>query len=87
MKSDIHENYLKLEDRIQSSLEQEAKKLVNKLQKANSDCLGIGRYTNTLTQKPFTGDTWKDKWSSLEFNIQFEITFDDLGVSKCTKNK
>lgn len=87
MKSDIQENCLKLEDRIQSSLEQEAKELVNKLQKANSDCLGIGRYTNTLTQKPFTGDTWKDKWSSLEFNIQFEMTFDDLGVSKCTKNK
>lgn len=87
VKSNIQENYLKLEEKIQSSWEQEAKELIKKLQKANSDCLGIGRYTKTLTQKPFTGDTWKDKWSSLEFNIQFEMTFDDFGPMKCTKNK
>jgi len=69
-------NIDKLNKKVSSMLSNEANNIIKKMQKANSDCLGIGRHINAFHHDTWEKLNWKKEYPNIDFNgiVKIKIT-------------
>lgn len=73
-------NRYEMEQAIEKDLESRAQEIIQIMQQANHDGLGLGRYYRAFRPEQFTNNNWKDVYRGLEIRTSFEVKIGDSGI-------
>src|SRR5699024_3153436 len=75
-----HEKMTKLEKKIESHLTDLSDITIAKLQKANSDALGIGERVNAYHHDTWENIVWMDTYSDIDIDVDIKVNLIRHGI-------
>ncbi|WP_254611207.1 Ger(x)C family spore germination C-terminal domain-containing protein [Paenibacillus sp. JMULE4] len=74
----ITEDYLSLNEEIETFLEKHTIMFLNQLQKWNVDPIGVGKLTLRPFSRPISNKEWSSYWPRMKINVEYRIDFQPI---------
>ncbi len=74
----ITEDYLSLNEEIETFMKKHTIMFLNQLQKWNVDPIGVGKLTLRPFSRPISNKEWSSYWPRMKINVEYRIDFQPI---------